>query len=182
MASRVSKRARLIIVILTAAVLVAVGIAVGYGFSDPSDSTPQGQEAPDFTLPTTTGANVTLSGQKGTPVVLNFWSISCTYCRQQLPYLENIAQQRGEEMKVIAINMANSAVSVQNFFDDYEPTMIVALDENREVFVTYCQNFNNARAYIPFTLFVDSEGIVKYVKIGAFASETQLRDTIASVF
>ena len=182
MASRMSKRTRLIIVILTAAVLFAVGIAVAYGFSDPSDSTPQGQEAPDFTLPTTTGANITLSDLEGTPVVLNFWSISCAYCRQQLPYLENVAQQGDGEIEVIAVNMADSAARIQTFFDDYEPTMIVALDENREVFVTYCQNFNNARAYIPFTLFVDSEGIVKYVKIGAFASETQLRDTIASVF
>ena len=182
MASRMSKRTRLIIVILTAAVLVAVGIALSHGFSDPSDSTPQGQEAPDFTLSTTTGANITLSDLGGTPVVLNFWSISCAYCRQQLPYLENVAQQSEGEIEVIAVNMADSAARTQTFFDDYEPTMIVALDENRATFVNYCQNFDNSRAYIPFTLFVDSEGMVQYKKIGAFASEEALWNTLHDVF
>jgi len=78
--------------------------------------------------------------------------------------------------------MADNAASVQNFFGDYEPTMIVALDENREVFVSYCQNYDNARGYVPFTLFVDSEGLVQYKKIGAFASEAELWDTLNGVF
>ncbi|GAF86358.1 unnamed protein product, partial [marine sediment metagenome] len=60
-------------------------------------------------------------------------------------------------------------------------TMIVALDNNGEVFVNYCQE-DNSRGYIPFTLFVDSEGIVQYIKIGAFTSETELWDTLDSVF
>jgi hypothetical protein len=71
---------------------------------------------------------------------------------------------------------------VQSFFGDYEPTMIVALDENAEVFVNYCQNFDNSRGYIPFTLFIDSEGMVQYRKIGAFASEEALWDTLQDVF
>ena len=141
----------------------------------------QSDEAPDFTLPTMTGANITLSELEGTPVVLNFWSISCSWCRKQLPYLENVAQQSGGEIKVIAVNIVDNAASVQNFFGDYEPTMIVALDGNREVFVNYCQK-DNPQGYIPITFFVDSEGIVQYIKIGAFSSEAQLWDTLDSVF
>jgi len=129
-----------------------------------------------------TGTNITLSELEGTPVVLNFWSISCSWCRKQLPYLENVAQQSEGEIKVIAINIVDNAASVQNFFDDYEPTMIIALDENRETFVNYCQNYDNSREYIPFTLFIDSEGLVQYVKIGAFSSEEELRNTMDSVF
>ena len=81
-----------------------------------SDSTPQPQEAPNFTLPTMTGANITLSELEGTPVVLNFWSISCYWCRKQLPYLESVAQQSVGEIKVIAVNIADTAASVQKFF------------------------------------------------------------------
>ena len=165
----------LILVTLIIAVLALVGIALSCNSSSPS-------EALNFTLPTLTGANITLSELEGTPVVLNFWSISCPYCRVQLHYLESVAQQREGEIQVIAINMADNAASVQNFFGDYEPTMIVALDENREVFVSYCQNYDNARGYVPFTLFVDSEGLVQYKKIGAFASEAELWDTLNGVF
>jgi thiol-disulfide isomerase/thioredoxin len=113
--------------------------------------------------------------------VLNFWSISCYWCRQQLPYLENVAQESEGEIKVIAVNIVDNAASVQNFFGDYEPAMIIALDKNREAFVDYCLAYNNPRGYIPFTLFVDSEGLVQYVKIGAFSSEEELWDKLNGV-
>ena len=170
MASRMSIKAALIM-----AILALLGSALSCDSSSPS-------EAPDFTLPTLTGGNVTLSELQGTPVVLNFWSISCSYCRQQLPYLENVAKQAEGQIEVIAVNMVDSAASVQSFFGDYEPTMIVALDENGEAFVNYCQNFDNSRGYIPFTLFIDGEGMVRYKRIGAFASEEALWNTLHDVF
>jgi thiol-disulfide isomerase/thioredoxin len=176
-----SKKTWVILAIVIIAVVVPVAIALSHSSSSPSDSTPQSQNATDLTLPTMAGANITLSELKGTPVVLNFWSISCPYCRVQLPYLEDVAQQSAGEIKVIAINMADNAASLQNFFGDYEPAMIVALDNNVETFVNYCQNYGNARGSIPFTLFVDSEGLVQYVKIGAFASEAELWNTLHSV-
>jgi thiol-disulfide isomerase/thioredoxin len=162
-------------VTLIIAVIALGGIAPSCDSSSPS-------EALDFTLPTLTGANITLSELEGTPVVLNFWSISCSWCRKQLPYLENVAQQSEGEIKVVAINVGDSAATVQEFFGDYEPAMIVALDENREVFVNYCQNYDNSRGYIPFTLFVGSEGLVQYKKIGAFTSEAELWNTLHDVF
>jgi thiol-disulfide isomerase/thioredoxin len=175
MAIRISKKTWLILAILIIAVIVLGGIALSCSSSSPS-------EALNFTLPTLTGANITLSEMEGTPVVLNFWSTSCPYCVQQLPYLENVAQESGGDIKVIAINVGQPISEVERFFGDYEPTMIVALDENREVFVNYCQNYDNTRGYIPFTLFVDSEGVVQYKKIGAFSSEAQLWDTLHDVF
>ncbi|HJX68734.1 MAG TPA: TlpA disulfide reductase family protein [Dehalococcoidia bacterium] len=170
MVNRISMKVALII-----AILALLGIGLSCDSSSPS-------QAPDFTLSTLTGGNITLSELQGTLVVLNFWSISCSYCRQQLPYLENVAQQAEGQIEVIAVNMVDSNASVQSFFGDYEPTMIVALDENAEVFVNYCQNFDNSRGYVPFTLFIDSEGMVQYRKIGAFASEEALWDTLHDVF
>jgi len=172
MASRMSKKTRLIVVILIIAVGAIVGIALSRSSPSPSDGT----------LSIITWNETSLSAFEGTPVVLNFWSISCPWCIKQLPYLENVAQQSEGELKVIAINIRDSASGIQTFFGDYEPTMIIALDKNREAFVDYCLAYNNTRGAIPFTLFVDSEGLVQYVKIGAFASETELRDTLDSVF
>jgi peroxiredoxin len=176
-----SKKTWVILAIVIIAVAAVVGIALSRNSSSPSDSTPQPQNATDFTLPTLTGANITLSELEGTPVVLNFWSTSCRYCVQQLPYLEDAAQQSEGEIKVVAISIDKSTSSVQTFFGDYVPTMIIALDSNGEVFVDYCQKYGNP-GYIPFTLFVDSQGIVKYVKVGVFTSEAALWDTLHSVF
>jgi thiol-disulfide isomerase/thioredoxin len=172
MARRMSKRSWLILAIVIIAVGAIVGIALSRNSSSPSD----------LTLPIITWNETTLSSLEGTPVVLNFWSISCPYCRVQLPYLEAVAQQSEGELRVIAINMADNAANVQKFFGDYEPTMIIALDKNREAFADYCLAYNNTRGAIPFTLFVDSEGIVQYVKIGAFQTEAELWDTLNDVF
>jgi len=173
MANRMSKK--LIRITLIIAVLALVGGALSCSSSLLS------QKAPDFTLPTMTGANITLSELEGTPVVLNFWARSCGHCLTELPYFEAVAQESAGEIKVIAIDVGESVSTVQTFFGDYEPTMIVALDTIGEVFVSYCQG-DNSRMYIPFTLFVDSEGIVQYIKVGAFQSETELWDTLDSVF
>jgi thiol-disulfide isomerase/thioredoxin len=173
MASRISKKTRLIIMTIVIVVVVAiVGIVLSRGSCSPSD----------VTLHIITWNETTLSTLEGTPVMLNFWSIDCPACRQQLHYLEAVAQQNEGGLKVIAVNVADNAARIQTFFGDYEPTMIIALDNNGEAFVDYCLAYNNTRGYIPFTLFVDSEGIVQYIKIGAFSSETELWDALDGFF
>jgi thiol-disulfide isomerase/thioredoxin len=137
-------------------------------------------EAPDFTLPTMIGANITLSELRGTPVVLNFWSISCPACRGQLPYFEGVALKSGE-ITVLTVNVADSNSTLLSFFNGYEPTMIVALDSDAATYVDYCQAYGNSRGYIPFMLFVDNEGVVQQTRIGAFGSEADLWNTLHDV-
>lgn len=173
MASRMPKKLIRITLIIT--VLALAGVALSCSSSLLS------QEAPDFTLPTMTGANITLSELEGTPVVINFWATNCPHCVTELHYFEAVAQESGGEIEVVAIDVGESASTVQTFFGDYEPTMIVALDNNGEVFVSYSQE-DNPRGYIPITFFVDSAGIVQYIKIGAFQSETELWEALDSIF
>ena len=173
MASRMLKKLIRITLIIT--ILALVGVALS------CNSSLLSQEAPDFTLATMTEDNITLSELEGAPVVINFWATTCPHCIVELPYFEAIAQESEGAIKVIAINVGQSLSTVQTVFGDFEPTMIVALDGNTEVFQTYSQE-DNPRWYIPITFFVDSEGIVQYIKIGAFQSKTELRDTLDSIF
>jgi thiol-disulfide isomerase/thioredoxin len=171
MAVRMSRK----IWVIVAIVVVAVGATVGVALSD----SPGGPaNPPDSTLPIVTWNETTLATFEGTPVVLNFWSISCVYCRQQLPYLENVALQSEGDLEVIAINTQDTASRIRTFFGDYEPTMTIAVDQNGQAFRSYCLAYDNAGGYIPFTLLIDSEGIVQDKRIGAFASEAQLWDTL----
>ena len=174
MAGRISKT-WVIRITLIIAVLTLVGGTLS------CNSSLLSEKAPDFILPTMTGSVITLSELEGTPVVLNFWATWCNPCREELPYFEAVAQESEGEIKVIAIDVGESASTVQTFFGDYEPTMIVALDENSEVFVSYCEK-DNPRWYIPITFFVDSEGIVQHIKIGAFTSEDELWNTLHDLF
>ena len=105
MTSRMSKKVILITLIIV--VLALAGVALS------CNSSLLSQEAPDFTLPTMTGANITLSELEGTPVVLNFWATTCGHCIVELPYFEAVAQESGGEIKVIAINVGQSLSKVQ---------------------------------------------------------------------
>jgi len=171
MASRKSRRTWVIVAVVIIAVSATVGITLSRNSTSP----------PELTLPIITWNETSLSELQGAPVVLNFWSISCPYCVRQLPYLENVAQQSGGQIRVVAINVANSAAQIQRFFGDYEPAMTIALDGNGEAFVGYCLAYNNSGGSIPFTLLIDSQGMVQYAKIGAFASEAALWSTLHDV-
>ena len=59
--------------------------------------------------------------------------------------------------------------------------MTIAVDQNAQAFRSYCLAYDNAGGYIPFTLLIDSEGTVQDKRIGAFASEAQLWDTLNDV-
>jgi peroxiredoxin len=176
-----SKNRRVIAIVVIIVVVVVVGIVLGRGSCTPSDSTLRSQQAPDFTLPTMAGDNVTLSELEGTPVVLNFWASWCDPCSGELPYFESVAQESGQGIEVVAIDVGQSVSTVRSFFGDYEPTMTVALDGNGEVFADYCR-VDNPKQYIPLTVFVDSEGVVQHLQIGAFRSGADLWDTLNSVF
>jgi thiol-disulfide isomerase/thioredoxin len=171
MARRMSKKTWIIL----AVVIIAVGAIVGVVLSGDSSS------PSDLTLPIITWNETALSTLEGTPVVLNFWSVGCPACRQQLHHLEALAQQSEGEIKVVAVNVADNPANIRSFFGDYEPAMAIAVDEDGEIFANYCRDYDNA-GYIPFTLFVDAKGIVQDKKIGTFASEEALWDVLHDVF
>jgi thiol-disulfide isomerase/thioredoxin len=195
MATRLSKR-RLIMVIVIVAVAIAIGIVLARSSCSPSNpaqqsqnstqqsqnTTQQLQDAANFTLPTLADASVTLSDLKGTPVLLNFWATWCPHCPTELHYFESVAQESGGKIRVIAVDVAESASTVQTFFGDYEPTMTIALDKNGAVFANYCQNYDNTRGGIPFTLFIDGEGVIQYKRIGELSSEAEVWGILNSLF
>jgi len=132
--------------------------------------------APDFTLDTMAGEEITLSEMRGTPVVLNFWQVNCPYCRKELVDFEELANQSNGDMAVIAVNMGESRSRVEQFFGNYELHFTVALDEDRQV----SSGEYNVQ-YLPTTFFIDRKGIIRYIKIGAFTSEAGLEEALASI-
>ncbi len=128
--------------------------------------------APDFTLPTMRGTEITLSELQGTPVVLNFWAISCPACRAGLPYFDVVAKEYADKVTIVAVNIGESVSQVKGFFGDSKVSFTVALDKNAQMTSSY------ATGYIPTTFFIDSQGVIRYLKVGAFADEKQLQASI----
>ncbi|MEW6388750.1 MAG: TlpA disulfide reductase family protein [Thermodesulfobacteriota bacterium] len=63
-----------------------------------------GKAAPDFTLKDVTGKDYTLSQFKGKVVVVNFFTIMCGPCRQEMPDLNQIYKENKQKgLQVLGI-------------------------------------------------------------------------------
>lgn len=94
-----------------------------------------------FTLKDGDGNEVTLSDYKGKTVILNFFATWCTYCKQELPTLEEIHQTRDDVvvLLVAAPNVGNEGDQeyIENFMKENGYTMTVLYDESSQVVNAY---------------------------------------------
>jgi peroxiredoxin len=150
---------KLLAIILSLAVLVA-GCNGGT-----SQGSLVGQPAPNFTFHVTEEQSVSLSDLQGGPVLLNFWASYCGPCASEMPYLQQVYdawQEKG--LIVLAINLGESYSDVGNFMQSYGFSFPVLLDSEGTIAYQY------GVGLIPATFFIDSQGIIQHVQVGAFRS------------
>jgi len=131
-----------------------------------------GTEAPNFTLQmyggSGMGATVNLSALRGHPVILNFWSESCTPCLQEVPYLERFySQYRAQrQFALLGINQADPKDDIATFGANFHVTYPLLFDTGGIINTTY------AVTAIPTTYFIDSSGIVRSVFVQPLTPQT----------
>jgi peroxiredoxin len=91
--------------------------------------------APDFTLPTFDGKQVSLREYRGKVVFLNFWATWCIPCREEMPALERLHQtyHQSQDFAVISIDYKESAEQVKAFFQKHALSFPALLDESGSV-------------------------------------------------
>jgi peroxiredoxin len=137
----------------------------------PTSALRAGSPAPDFVLKNLEGQDVTLSGLRGRPVMLNFWATWCGPCRHEMPFLQQVFEdeawaERG--LVILAVNLGESPASVMGFVEDNGLTFPVLLDARQSVAQDY-----NIRS-IPTTFFISGDGIIKGWQIGSFTDKAEI--------
>ena len=125
----------------------------------------QGDTAPDFTLTTLAGEEVSLSDYKGKNVILNFWATWCPPCKAEMPHMQNYYEDVAptSNVEILAVNLTSSDVGideVEAFVDDYALSFPIPLDEDGEVESLY------KAITIPTSYIIDSEGIIQNKIVG----------------
>ena len=125
---------------------------------------PEQPEAPDFTLPDTTGVPHTLSGYRGKMVMVNFWAVWCVPCRKEMPYMQRAWETlRDQGYIILAVNWGDSADDIGKFVESM-PAMDFPLLVGGDKAMT---NKWSVRG-LPTTFIVDQEGRITHFVTGEF--------------
>ena len=121
-----------------------------------------GQLAPDFQASTVDGRTVRLSDFKGHPVWLTFGASWCQPCRAENPDIQAVYERsRASGLVVLAIFMSEDAAAVR----DYADRVGLTYDKVADPATTLASQYRILG--IPSHFFIDGDGVLREVKIGA---------------
>ena len=124
------------------------------------------RRAPDFSLNDRWGHAYDLSDQRGKVVVMNFWSITCPPCLEEMPSVEELAKQAksrwGDDVQVIAVSTDAGWDAVR--------TVLPADPELRHLFDPDKSTVEGkfGTSLYPETWIIDRDGFVRFRYDGAF--------------
>ncbi|MFQ6011081.1 MAG: DUF3179 domain-containing (seleno)protein [Nitrososphaerales archaeon] len=124
--------------------------------------TATGERAPDFTLNSLDGGQVSLSDLRGKPVLVNFWATWCPFCVAELPDLEQVHRELGDSVVILTINRAESLDKQREFLSTLRTdfTFPFLLDSTDRVAQAY-----GVRA-MPTSYILDANGVIVGKKLG----------------
>ena len=85
-----------------------------------------GHPAPIFQLPSISGEIISLTRDTSAFTLLYFWSTNCAPCRNEMPALDEF--KNSEPLRILAVNMGESADRVRAWVDQLELRYTVLLD------------------------------------------------------
>jgi peroxiredoxin len=124
-----------------------------------------GSMAPDFTLPSLGGEDVSLARLRGTPVVLTFYASWCYDCSKELPRLQHVHEERGDDVAIVGVSYRDLIGDSRDFVEELGLTFPMLHDEDDDIAGMY-----GVRA-IPQTFFIDADGVVRARRFGAPSRE-----------
>jgi peroxiredoxin len=136
--------------------------------------------APDFTLPTLDGKNVSLSDYTGKVVLVDFWSTTCNPCLEEMPHLVEMYEKykaKGFIILAVAGDGPETRSNVSSVVHQKKMSFPVLMDEETTVISRY-----NPKKDMPFWVLIDKTGNIVKKKNGYDpGDETRLAADIESL-
>ncbi|MBI5903969.1 MAG: TlpA family protein disulfide reductase [Deltaproteobacteria bacterium] len=166
-------------------ILVVVAVAASLAFAAPAGAffsggggIKEGDPAPLFSGQTIENQPIDFRQLKGKKVVmLDFWSIYCASCIEEMPRLTEIHNEfKDKGLLVIGVNLDSFGTHrVVKFMQGMETkiTFPVIIDKNRQIATSF-----NAMV-LPTTLLIDASGRIRYYHVGYKpGDEKQIRNIV----
>lgn len=134
------------------------------------DSAENLEIAPDFTVETFEGEEVSLHDFFGKPIVLNFWASWCGPCKMELPDFQSAYEKYDGELTFLMVNMTDGAQetkeSASKYMTEAGYTLPVYYDTKQDAAYTY------AVYSLPTTFFINEKGQAVAYAQGMIDAET----------
>lgn len=127
-------------------------------FTDVGEDPSGDRLAPDFELRTRDGSTWRLRDHRGKVVVLNFWTVTCGPCVEEMPSVIELAQtmhERGDRVEVATVSVDRDWDTVRTVVADDAP-LTVLLDADRSV----VRGKFGTRLF-PETWIIDRDGVIR---------------------
>ena len=124
----------------------------------------EGQRAPNFSLTTFDGDEISLTSLRGKVVVLNFWASWCKPCEQEAADLEAAWRyyQPGGQVVFIGVDYIDTKPEALAYLEKFDITYPNGPDLRTQISQAY------RITGVPETYFIDQNGLVNNKKIGPF--------------
>jgi thiol-disulfide isomerase/thioredoxin len=126
----------------------------------PAPAVEVGRLAPDFEVSTLDAKRLRLSELRGSAVLLNFWATWCGTCLAEMPEIDTVKTERGDDFVVLALNAGQTRLEAREFIDFLDASFVYGFDPDLRV----------ADAYgvygLPLSVFIDASGTVRAVVRG----------------
>lgn len=152
--------------LLAALLLQACTTALGAG-GDVAD----GPRIPERSMATLDGGELSLDELMGTPQVVNLWASWCPPCVAEIPDLERVHLDLGEQVHIVGINTQDDLTQARALAERTGVTYQLTLDPDGAMFRDL------EVVAMPTTLLVDAEGIIVHRHAGLL-TEQQLREML----
>ena len=134
-----------------------------------------GDTAPDFTLQTTEGKEISLSDYRGKNVILNFWATWCGPCRFETSTIEAIHEAWADkDVVVLGINVQDSFGSASSYAKANNLKFTIPVDMPGDT--THLYGIYG----IPTTFFINRDGKITAIKVGPFLNADEVQDMMTS--
>lgn len=115
------------------------------------------EPVPDLTLFDLSNRRMRLNDYRGQVVLLNYWSLGCGACIEELPTFERLSKEHGsEEFVVVTVNVGDEAEDVEKFIVREGYTFPVLLDPGMETDIRV----------VPTTYVVDRQNTLRLRWVG----------------
>jgi len=131
-----------------------------------------GSAVPALSFDCLGGGTLDLTRAPGVPTVVNLWASWCAPCRKELPLMQQVADDAGDQLRVIGVISRDGEPQAESFAQDAGTSFPGAFDGDGELMADLGLNG------LPFTMFLAADGTLVHSELGPVESEAELRSLV----